>query len=142
MKTRITHVTLIRRHDLLPDAAIDIENGKILAVHEAPPAPDSAFACFDGGGLYAAPGFIDLHLHGGGGVEFMDATPEEIRRGCAAHARHGTTSLLPTTLAAPDAMTLRMIEAVREAQAITTECSILGVHLEGPFLSPACAAGR
>lgn len=137
MKTRITHVTLIRRHDLLPDAAIDIENGKILAVHTAPPAQDPAFACFDGGGLYAAPGFIDLHLHGGGGVEFMDATPEEIRRGCAAHARHGTTSLLPTTLAAPDAMTLRMIEAVREAQAITTECSILGVHLEGPFLSPA-----
>ena len=91
----------------------------------------------DAKGAYAAPGFIDIHLHGGGGVEFMDATPERIRAGCAAHARHGTTTLLPTTLAASPELTLRMIRAVRQAQAATTECTIAGVHLEGPFLSPA-----
>lgn len=137
MRIRLIHLVLVRRHDLLPGAAIDIEGDKILAIHESLPAPDPAWPCFDCGGFFAAPGFIDLHLHGGGGVEFMNASPEEIRRGCAAHARHGTTALLPTSLAAPDAMTLRMIESVRKAQGITTECTILGVHLEGPFLSPA-----
>lgn len=137
MKIRIANVTLVRRHGLAPHAALDIAGDRIRAVHLSPPPPDPAWPVYDAGGLYAAPGFIDLHLHGGGGVEFMNATPEEIRRGCLAHARHGTTALLPTTLAAPDAMTRRMIEAVRAAQRMTTECSILGVHLEGPFLSPA-----
>lgn len=67
----------------------------------------------------------------------MNATPEQIRAGCAAHARHGTTTLLPTTLAASPELTLNMIRAVRQAQSITRECTIAGVHLEGPFLSPA-----
>ena len=89
MKTRITHVTLIRRHDLLPDAAIDIENGKILAVHETPPAPDSAFACFDGLRIPlppdctfpAGPALLgvrpeDLILQEGGGPDSLTARVE------------------------------------------------------------------
>ena len=140
MRIRIENVTLITPTGLVPQGAVDAENGVITAVYDAPPptpAASSGILCTDGAGLYAAPGFVDIHLHGGGGVEFMNASPEQIRTGCAAHARHGATTLLPTTLAAPPELTLSMIRAVRAAQKITTECTIAGVHLEGPFLSPA-----
>lgn len=137
MNTRFYDVTRVTRTGLVPHSAIDVQDGVIAAVYDSLPPPAPGLQVVDAAGAYAAPGFIDLHLHGGGGVEFMDATPAQIRQGCAAHARHGTTTLLPTTLAAPVDLTLRMIRAVRRAQAQTTECTIAGVHLEGPFLSPA-----
>lgn len=90
----------------------------------------------DGQGLTLAPGFIDLHVHGGGGYGVMGGSPEEIRRMCAAHARHGTTSILPTTLAAPLPELAKAVDAVRAAQEDCPCCNILGIHLEGPFLSP------
>lgn len=137
MLTRIYNIVRVTENGLEPGGAIDVEGEKIAAVHRTAPPPQEGIALVDGGGAYAAPGFIDIHLHGGGGVEFMNASPEEILRGCAAHARHGTTSLVPTTLAAGDELTLNMIRAVRQAQQSAAECTILGVHLEGPFLSPA-----
>lgn len=72
----------------------------------------------------------------------MFATPEDIRKGCAAHARHGTTTILPTSSTASVASLEKMISNVRQAQTITTECTIAGVHLEGPFLSPAQAGAQ
>lgn len=137
MRTRFQNVTLITRTGLAPHSAIDVEGGRIAAVYEKQPPQMDGLSVIDGKGAYAAPGFIDLHLHGGGGVEFMNATPAEICRGCSAHARHGTTTLLPTSLAAPMELTLRMIDNVRQAQSMATDCTIAGVHLEGPFLSPA-----
>lgn len=137
MRTRLYDVTRITRTGLVPHSAIDVEDGVIAAVYDTLPGAAPGVEVIDAKGAYAAPGFIDLHLHGGGGVEFMNATPEQIRVGCAAHARHGTTTLLPTTLAASPELTLNMIRAVRQAQSITRECTIVGVHLEGPFLSPA-----
>ena len=132
MRIRLYDVTRITRTGLVPHSAIDAEDGAITAVYDTLPAEEPGVRSVDAKGAYAAPGFIDIHLHGGGGVEFMDATPERIRAGCVAHARHGTTTLLPTTLAASPELTL-----VRQAEAATTECTIAGVHLEGPFLSPA-----
>lgn len=136
MCTRFCNVTRITRTGLVPHSAIDIENGVITAVYDEPPQDAAGIFNINAMGAYAAPGFIDVHVHGGGGIEFMNATPSQIREGCAAHARHGTTTLLPTSLAAAPLETLHMINAVREAVAITTECTIAGVHLEGPFLSP------
>ncbi len=140
MPIRLENLTLIMPTGLVPRGCIEVEGGVITAVYDAPvptlPA-ETALLRINGAGLYAAPGFVDIHLHGGGGVEFMNATPEQICAGCAAHARHGTTTLLPTTLAAPPALTLSMLRAVREARHLAAECTIAGVHLEGPFLSPA-----
>lgn len=136
MRIRLYDVTRITRTGLVPHSAIDAEDGAITAVYDTLPAEEPGVRSVDAKGAYAAPGFIDIHLHGGGGVEFMDATPERIRAGCAAHARHGTTTLLPTTLAASPELTLRMIRAVRQAQAATTECTIAGVHLEGRSFRP------
>lgn len=137
MHIRLYDVTRVTSTGLVPHSAIDVVDGKIAEIYDALPPEGPGFTQIDGRGAYAAPGFIDLHVHGGGGVEFMNASPEEIRRGCAAHARHGSTTILPTTLAAPLEPTLRMIRAVRQAQSLTQECTIAGVHLEGPFLSRA-----
>ena len=142
MITRIYNVTLVTPKELIPGGAIDMENGKILAVHNAAPADAAGITLLDGKGAYAMPGFVDIHVHGGANVDFMGATPEQVRAACVAHAKHGTTTILPTTVTAKLDMTENMIRAVCQAQAITTECTIAGVHLEGPFLSPKQAGAQ
>jgi N-acetylglucosamine-6-phosphate deacetylase len=86
---------------------------------------------------YLAPGFIDVHVHGGGGFDTMDG--EGGVRGLARfHARHGTTSLLATTITNPWARVLEALEHIRAVQGAPQagEASVLGAHLEGPFVNP------
>ncbi len=81
-------------------------------------------------GLYVAPGFIDLHVHGGEGADFSHGDPDAARKIVAFHARHGTTGLLASIVPGP-------IEGMRQAIAATAGVpGVLGVHLEGPFLNP------
>ena len=73
-------------------------------------------------------------MHGGGGADFMDADPEAVATITAAHARHGTTALLATTLTAPEA---EIIAAIRTARSAPQRgARILGFHIEGPFINP------
>jgi len=114
-----------------------IRAGRIEAVGAGDP-PAVNVPRLDLAGALAAPGFIDLHVHGGDGVDFSSASGEEIGRAIALHARHGTTGLLATTLsAAPDPL----LAAVREIAAARAP-GLLGAHLEGPFLSPARAGAQ
>lgn len=140
MKIRLFHVKIVTEKGIVPEGIIDIEDGKIADVREGDclscMSGGEAFVMVDGKGMCAVSGFVDIHLHGGGGVEFMNASWQEIRKGCMAHARHGTTTLLPTTLAAGKELTKRMIREVRMASRYTDGCTVAGVHLEGPFLSP------
>ena len=86
------------------------------------------------GGLLA-PGFIDIQVNGGGGVLFNDApTVEGIAAICAAHARFGSTALLPTVITDRPEVTYAAIAAVADAVAQRVP-GCLGVHVEGPFLS-------
>ncbi len=85
-------------------------------------------------GLYLSPGFADIHVHGGGGFSAM-GSPEDIVSMCRAHALRGTTSILPTTLAAPIPQLKKVIKNVEKAMQMCDESNILGVHLEGPFIS-------
>ena len=94
------------------------------------------------GDRWLVPGYIDVHVHGGGGAQCNTAEPEEIAEVARFHARHGTTGLVATTLAAP-------VEDLCSALAAIARCpaaNLLGAHLEGPFLSPeqpgAMDAGR
>src|SRR5882672_6749294 len=83
---------------------------------------------------WLAPGFIDLQVNGGGDVLFNDVpTPEGIRAIAAAHRRFGTTALLPTLITDTPGKTKAALAAVE--QLIDSEPSVLGIHLEGPFLS-------
>ena len=98
---------------------------------------DEAAVRADQGTPVVLPGFIDLHIHGGGGADTMDAgdAATTIAR---QHARHGTTALLATTMTAPMADIESALRAL--APAIETRAAgasrLLGVHLEGPYISP------
>ncbi|MGN6748590.1 MAG: N-acetylglucosamine-6-phosphate deacetylase [Xanthobacteraceae bacterium] len=84
---------------------------------------------------WLAPGFIDLQVNGGGDILFNDApTPEAIHRIVAAHRRFGTTALLPTLISDTPAKMASAVKAVDATAGI--EPGVLGIHLEGPFLSP------
>ena len=93
----------------------------------------------DGG--YLAPGYVDLHVHGGAGADFMDATPEAFETVLAAHARHGTTSLLPTTTVARHEQLLAVLELCRQfydrdagrSPAPPRGARVLGAHFYGPY---------
>lgn len=96
----------------------------------------------DARGLYLAPGFIDLHVHGGGRCTPMSGRAQDVLAMCRAHALRGTTSILPTTLAAPKDMLLRAVSAIEEARRADAPFRILGAHMEGPCLNPAQAGAQ
>ena len=117
---------------------ICIENGKISALVPAGTVPgEKTDLC----GLYIAPGFIDIHCHGGGGAEFIDGTPEAFRTAAALHAEHGTRVLYPTISATDFDTMVRVLETFREIQ---NDCALYmpGVHLEGPYLALEMCGGQ
>lgn len=90
----------------------------------------------DVAGKYLAPGFIDIHLHGGGGADTMDATQEAMDKISVVHAKGGSTSIVPTTLSAPMDDIIRAIKVIELAKKRTMPgAQVLGAHLEGPYFS-------
>jgi N-acetylglucosamine-6-phosphate deacetylase len=84
----------------------------------------------------AVPGFIDIHLHGGGGIDFSEAPPELIESALKVHLRNGTTSLLPSIMTAPHEQVLKALKnlvSVRNKGKDIPE--IIGINLEGPYIS-------
>jgi N-acetylglucosamine-6-phosphate deacetylase len=102
--------------------------GTIAAVGPRPGVP---------GDRFVLPGFVDLHVHGGGGADAM-AGEDALRTLARFHAGHGTTSLLATTVTAPAADLRRALPAIARVVGDRRpgEARVLGVHLEGPFISP------
>lgn len=96
----------------------------------------------DAGGLYLSPGFVDIHLHGGGGFGYMEGTPEAIEGASRFHLQHGTTSLVPTSLTCPDEDLYQLFDAYREVKGKKQPFNLLGIHLEGPFLNPEKRGGQ
>lgn len=87
-------------------------------------------------GHYISAGFIDIHVHGAGGFDFMDGTAEAFLEIARIHARYGTTSLVPTTLCSSDEELKRTFEIYKEVkQSRHGGASFLGMHLEGPYFS-------
>ncbi len=131
---------IIGAHLVLPDRILEhhvmtVRDGIISSI-SPDPEPDLASISFDG--LFLLPGFIDIHLHGGGGADFMDGSESAIRTVCETHLQHGTTALVPTTMTCPDSDLehfIRLFLQVKRSQALPS--SLLGLHLEGPFFSPA-----
>lgn len=86
--------------------------------------------------VYIAPGFIDIHVHGGGGHDFMDGTVEAFLGAAKLHASHGTATLLPTTLTCPDEELFHSFDILRKVQKDDTYGDMFyGMHLEGPYFS-------
>jgi N-acetylglucosamine-6-phosphate deacetylase len=85
-------------------------------------------------GQWVLPGFVDLHVHGGGGASFTDGTVDDARQAAAFHRGHGTTTMLASLVTAP----LAELETRAAMLAgLADDGIIAGLHLEGPFLSPA-----
>src|SRR5207249_3458218 len=108
--------TIILPDRLLPNGTVVADGGGIASVGDGPAAGE--LVDLDGG--YLAPGFVDLHVHGGDGADFMDGSADAFRTVCRAHARHGTTALLATSTAAPPAEIVRFLECCRDAKAAGT----------------------
>jgi N-acetylglucosamine-6-phosphate deacetylase len=117
------------------DIAVLIEGEKIAAVVPDDDARIDAAECHDLQGNILAPGFIDCQVNGGGGVLFNDAPDvETIRIIAAAHRRFGTTGLLPTLISDNTEVMRAAIAAVGDAMRQRVP-GVLGIHLEGPFIS-------
>ena len=108
--------------------------------------PEGGDRVIDLQGDFLVPGFIDMHLHGGGGADFMDGTPEAFLTACRTHACHGTTTLYPTTLTASDgdmdAFFVSLELALRQNGGDGGGARIGGVHVEGPWLAPEQAGAQ
>ncbi|MBL8308744.1 MAG: N-acetylglucosamine-6-phosphate deacetylase [Rubrivivax sp.] len=129
----------LRGHLLTPGGwlrgALRIEDGRIAALDGDP--VDEAAVRADATTPVLLPGFVDTHVHGGGGADTMDAGDATLRL-ARLHARHGTTALLATTMTAPMADIEAALRAVapQVARRPAGSARVLGVHLEGPYISP------
>jgi N-acetylglucosamine-6-phosphate deacetylase len=114
---------------------LQAQAGRVVAIEGVAQTQDQARA--DPALALLLPGFIDLHLHGGGGADTMDAG-DAITRIAQLHARHGTTSFLATTMTAPMAEIEAALRALAPAchQRAPHAARVLGVHLEGPYIHP------
>lgn len=90
----------------------------------------------DAKGHYISPGFIDIHVHGGGGHDFMDGTVDAFLKIAETHARYGTTSMLPTTLTAEKEELFKTLDLYKQANLLNVSgAQFLGIHLEGPYFA-------
>jgi N-acetylglucosamine-6-phosphate deacetylase len=135
MTLLFTNGTVILPDRLFPHGSVLVDGDRITHVSTL-----AGRACADSvidlQGGYLAPGYVDLHVHGGAGADFMDGTAEAFRTICQAHARHGTTSLLPTTTVARHQQHLAFLEVCRQLMRdCTGGARILGAHFYGPYFA-------
>jgi N-acetylglucosamine-6-phosphate deacetylase len=136
--TVFTGGTIVLPDQLLEDSQVVTAAGHILSVEPAASrTTEAATSIVDLQGGYLVPGFVDLHVHGGAGADFMDGTVEAFRTAIRAHTRHGTTSLLPTTTVARHDQHLAFLDVCRRLKSEgPSGASILGVHFYGPYFAP------
>lgn len=115
---------------------LTLDGGRIVSVGPCPDKITDGASVTDATGRYVVPGFIELHSHGGGGYAFTGSTPDDVAAGCDFHLSHGTTSILPTVTAGPFD---EMAKAARDIRTVMcrglSRANVLGVHMEGPYLS-------
>lgn len=127
---------LLRPTTVVERSWVLVAGGRILAVGSGEPPP--ADERVDLSGLVLAPGFVDLHVHGGGGASFETGDPHAVEAAVHHHASRGTTTLLASLVTRPMAELESTLALLRDR---VGEGTLAGVHLEGPFLAAArCGA--
>ncbi len=139
MVSKIVNSRIVTDGYIKEGASLYIKDGRILALTEDELPFDRLI---DAEGNYLSSGFIDIHVHGGGGFEFIDGTRAAIEGAVRVHALHGTTTLYPTLSAFDTETTRRALSALREYKNSPEPYPcIFGAHLEGPYFSPSqCGA--
>jgi N-acetylglucosamine-6-phosphate deacetylase len=132
----LTDARVVTPSGILESGWLRIEAGRIADVGSGA-APSDPGEPQQLGGRWVVPGFIDLHVHGGGGHTMLSADPGEILAAGEFHRAHGTTSCLASIVSAPLDEMLAVLAAVRDAVP-----GVIGSHLEGPFLNPGRAGAH
>ena len=133
MKSLITAAALWDGSQLIASPRILVEDGQILSLNSTADAP-----VIDLGETTLAPAFLDVHTHGAAGHDIMEATPEALIAMSSLIATRGVGGFLATTVTAPVDDTLRSLEGIArliEQPTPAGQARMLGIHLEGPFLS-------
>lgn len=138
----ITGGRVLRGADCIKDGVVVFEGGTIGYAGPAQDSPAPKGRLLHAAGNYVSAGFIDLHMHGGGGKNFLDGRGDSFRDIAATHARYGTTCLLATLGVAPLDVLCGQLSLVRRLREEGRGGSILGVHLEGPYINPAQAGAH
>lgn len=133
------HGTIVTPFQLLEDRIIIIEKGKIIAITDK--KEDLAILknveIIEAQNKFIVPGYIDIHVHGGGGSDVMDGEYEAIKQVATTHSRFGTTAFLPTTMTMTKDKIIKSLKSIHEARLKGTgTAEILGIHLEGPYINP------
>jgi N-acetylglucosamine-6-phosphate deacetylase len=132
---KIFNGTVIGSDRFIRECTVVVTDGKITDVVQGNVEIADATE-IDAKGNYISPGFIDIHIHGGGGYDFMDATETAFLKIAELHAQHGTTSMLPTTLSSTREELLKTLAIYDAAKVKNVRGSqFLGMHLEGPYFA-------
>lgn len=136
----IINSTIITPFHLISGKAIVVEKGRIREIvnkEELSTATLIGAEVIEGKDKYIVPGYINIHVHGGGGSDVMDGNYEAIKQIAITHSRFGTTAFLPTTMTMDKNKIIRSLRSIHEAKLVGTGgAEILGVNLEGPYINP------
>lgn len=126
----------------LLSGSVLVVGGRIAETFSGPP-PREANAV-DGGGGYLLPGFVDIHIHGGWGIDVMRADLTQLQELALKLTTTGTTTFLPTTLTAPDDEIASVLKVAQQAMQAPhwRGATVAGVHVEGPYLNPDWAGAQ
>ena len=136
----IHNATVFNGYSMMRHCAVLIKQNKIIDVFNEERLSHKKFKAdtyfIDAEGTYLAPGFIDTHIHGFAGYGTEDCRPQSILKMSEHLLKYGVTSFIPTLYASPRQQMLAAIKAVVKAMGHEKGARILGMHLEGPFISP------
>lgn len=134
-KIKIINGRVITSHRIIDHASLLISDGIITEISEKK-INSKADVTLDAGGNYISPGFIDIHIHGGGGSDFMDGSVKDFLTIAETHLQYGTTALVPTTLTAEKEDLLNTLDVYKKANAKNKAgAQFMGMHIEGPYFA-------
>jgi len=134
----ITGGTVYTPYESVHEGYLIVEDGRIREIGKGNPSiTRQSSQTLDANGKLVLPGFIDIHVNGGGGCITLEGTLDALRSVARAHVKFGTTAMLPAVISGDDETMRRAVSAIAEAaEKGTGGSNVLGVHLEGPFLNP------
>lgn len=134
MMKAIINGKIITEREVLEGKAL-IFDEKIVDIVDEEKINKNDYEVIDALGNYVSPGFIDIHIHGSGGSDTMDASFEALQNISKTITRCGVTAFLPTTMTMPKDSIYRALENIKNNKDKVDGAKVLGVHLEGPFIS-------